>query len=378
MDIAYAAPVVYPFVKGGVEKRIHEIGRRLANRGHEITIYSRHWWDGSANDTHEGMNLRAVGPASTLYSKGDRRSITSAIGLAARFLKPLSTASHDLVVTPVAPYFPVFTTRLATGLQHTPLVVTWHEVWDEYWYRYMGRSGAIGKTVELATAYLPQHAVAPSQTTARKLQQLTPGREVKVIPNGIDIEKIESVRPVTDGYNILYVGRLIEDKNVALLIKAFERCDTSARLGIIGEGPQGDSLREKAQQTAVADRIEFLGFLDDYEDVIAQMCAAEIFVSPSIREGFGITLLEAMAADCTVITVNHEHSAGSEIVGDGGFTVEPTIDGVANALNRVLAGERPAIPPTERAADYDWDVITEKTERYYEWIVGDVEGVKGC
>lgn len=369
MDIAYAAPVVYPFVKGGVEKRIHEIGRRLANRGHEITIYSRHWWDGAANKTHQGMNLRAVGPTSTLYPDGDRRSIMSALGLAAPFLRALSTASHDIVVTPVAPYFHVFTTRLASGLQNTPLVVTWHEVWADYWYRYMGRSGAAGKTVELATAYLPQHAVAPSKTTARKLRELTARREVEVIPNGIDIGKIESVQPATDGYDILYVGRLIEDKNVALLIKAFEQCDTTATLGIIGEGPQGDSLREHAQQTTVADRIEFLGFLEEYEDVIAQMCAADIFVSPSIREGFGITLLEAMAADCTVITVDHEHSAGSEIVGDGGIIVEPTIDGVANALNRALTGERPATPPTERAADYDWEVITDQTERYYKSIV---------
>lgn len=373
MNIAYAAPVVYPFVKGGAEKRIHEIGRRLTDRGHKITIYSRHWWDGPANDTHEGMNLRAIGPASTLYAEGDRRSIPSALGLAVRFLRMLSDSSHDLVVTPVAPYFQVFTTRLATGLRHIPLVVTWHEVWNDYWYQYMGRSGVVGKTVEAITARLPQNFVAPSQTTKQKLRRLASEKAIKVIPNGIDIEKIESTTPVTDGYDVLYAGRLIKDKNVGLLIEAFEKCGSDARLGIVGGGPESDSLRQRAQQTTAAEQIDFLGFLDDYEDVIAQMRAAKVFVSPSIREGFGITLLEAMAANCTVITVDHEYSAGSEIVGDGGFSTEPTTEAVAAALERALGGERPATPPTARAASYDWEVVADQTERYYRSIVDTVE-----
>jgi glycosyltransferase involved in cell wall biosynthesis len=80
-----------------------------------------------------------------------------------------------------------------------------------------------------------------------------------------------------------------------------------------------------------------------------------------------------MAADCTVITVDYEYSAGSEIVGEGGFTVKPTTGAVAAVLERALSGERPATPPTERAASYDWDVVTDRTERYYRSIVGTVE-----
>ena len=44
MDIAFISNVVYPFIKGGAEKRIYEIGSRLAAEGHEITIYARHFW----------------------------------------------------------------------------------------------------------------------------------------------------------------------------------------------------------------------------------------------------------------------------------------------------------------------------------------------
>lgn len=369
MDIAFAAPVIYPFVKGGAEKRIHEVGRRLADRGHDITVYSRHWWDGPTAITDDQMELRAIGPASDLYAEGDRRSIPSALGLAGRLVKPLVKADHDLVITPVAPYFHVFTVRLASGLRRTPLVVTWHEVWGEYWFRYMGRSGYAGKAVEWATSRLPQHAVVPSETTADRLRKLAPGQNLEVIPNGIDVTQIANTAPASDGYDVLYAGRLIKDKNVALLINAFERVDTDVRLGIIGDGPEADRLRAHARQSTAADRIDFLGFLESYDSVIAHMRAADVFVSASIREGFGITLLEAMAADCIVVTVEHEYSAGSEIVADAGFVVQPTAEQLSKAITQACLGDVPDQPPTERAADFDWDVITTQTESFYNSIV---------
>ena len=369
MDIAFVAPVVYPFIKGGVEKRMHEVGKRLVERGHDITIFSRHWWDGPAHQTHEGMDIRAIGPASNLYVDGDRRSISSSIGLAARLVKPLAKGNYDLVVTPVAPYFHIFTTRLMSSLRRTPLVITWHEVWGNYWYRYMGKEGVIGKIIESMTAYLPQHAVAPSKTTANRLQDLAPRRKVTVIPNGINFGQIASTAPASDGYDVLFAGRLIQDKNVAMLIDAFAEYDTDAELGIIGEGPEADRLRQKAQQSDAADRIDFLGFLDEYDDVIAHMRAAEIFVSPSTREGFGITLLEAMAADCIVITVEHKYSAGSEVVNDAGFVVEPTVTGISNALKQALDGKRPVKNPMDKASGYDWDAVADQTEIYYDSII---------
>jgi len=88
MRIAFVSNVVYPFVTGGAEKRIHEIGTRLADRGHDVTVYGRHFWDGPDEITHSGMTLQAVAPAADLYND-DRRSIAEAIDFAARALPPL-------------------------------------------------------------------------------------------------------------------------------------------------------------------------------------------------------------------------------------------------------------------------------------------------
>jgi glycosyltransferase involved in cell wall biosynthesis len=110
----------------------------------------------------------------------------------------------------------------------------------------------------------------------------------------------------------------------------------------------------------------FLGFLDDYEDVLGHMRAARVFAAPSTREGFGITYAEAMAADCTVIAADHPDSAASEVIGDAGYLVEPSAEEVATALDSALSGARPPASPTERAARFSWDSVATQAEAVYE------------
>jgi glycosyltransferase involved in cell wall biosynthesis len=100
------------------------------------------------------------------------------------------------------------------------------------------------------------------------------------------------------------------------------------------------------------------------------MKAARVFASPSTREGFGITSLEAMAADCTVIGADHPESAAGEVIDDAGFVTDPTIEALTNALDRALAGERPPTDHTHRAGQYGWDEITDQAESVYRSAIG--------
>lgn len=373
MNIAFVSNVVFPFVKGGAEKRIHELGTRLVERGHDITVYTRHWWDGSETIENEGMTLRAVGSERELYAD-DRRSIAEALKFGTDVVVPLrrNASEHDIVVVSVFPYFPVVGARLGLLGTDTPMVTTWLEVWDDYWDDYLGRLAPFGKAVERVTARIPQHPVAISSVTADRLAAFRPDdEEIAIVPGGIDVSRIRSVPPADDGFDVLFAGRLISDKNVDLLLSAFDTVAEGHRvtLGIIGEGPERSYLRRKASRLSHAEDVSFLGFLDEYEDVLAQMRAADLFVSPSTREGFGITLAEAMAADCSVVTVDHPESAGASVVGDGGFVTEPTASSVADAMDRALRGETPPREPVEVAAEHDWDAIAEKAERVYATIL---------
>ncbi|WP_277552319.1 glycosyltransferase family 4 protein [Halobaculum limi] len=375
MRICFISNVVYPFITGGAEKRIHEISQRLANEGHDVTIYGRHYWDGPKEARYGDVRLRAVAPAQDLYTD-DRRSITEAIDFSARLFpslaKHLQRGRHDLVVASVFPYFPVLSSKLATLGTDTPIVTTWHEVWGDYWDGYLGRLAPFGKAVEHLTARTPQHPIAVSGITADRLAEVGPDRnEIEVVPNGIDVEKIQNAAlPEEHGeqdYDVLFAGRLIADKNVSLLLDAFNRVadEYDATLGIIGDGPEKERLEQQSANLNHTDQIEFLGFLDEYEDVLGHMRAASVFASPSTREGFGITFAEAMAADCTVIAAEHPESAASEVIGDSGYLAQPTVDSVTEMLSKALDGERPPQSPTERASHYDWDAVAQQAEDVY-------------
>ncbi|KPN32320.1 UDP-D-galactose:(glucosyl)lipopolysaccharide-1,6-D-galactosyltransferase [Halolamina pelagica] len=372
MRVAFVSNVVYPFVTGGAEKRIHEIGTRLADKGHDVTIYGRHFWDGPAETTHEGMTLRAVAPETELYTN-DRRSITEALDFAARAIHPLNkhlrNDEHDLVVASVFPYFPVLAAKLATVGTDTPLVTTWHEVWGDYWTEYLGHLAPFGKLTERITARTPQHTIAVSGITADRLAEIGPPRDrIRTIPNGIDVEQIQNAPLPEQGYDVLFAGRLIEHKNVDQLLEAFDAvaADHDVTLGIIGDGPERERLEANHRTLSHADRVQFLGFLDDYEDVLGHMRAADVFASPSTREGFGITYAEAMAAGCTVIGADHPDSAADEVIGHAGFLVEPTVDALTKTLEAALCGARPSSDPVKRAQRYDWDAVADQAETAYQ------------
>jgi glycosyltransferase involved in cell wall biosynthesis len=367
--VAFVSNVVYPFVTGGAEKRIYEIGRRLARDGHDVTVYGRHYWDGPRETTQEGMRLRAVSDARDLYTD-DRRSIPEAIEFAVEALRPLRRhrTDHDVFVASVFPYFPVLSVALARLRTDTPLVTTWHEVWLDYWEEYLGHLALGGKLIERLTAAVPQHPIAVSATTADRLARLGPAREdIAVVPNGIDYDHVRDIQPADPGYDVLFVGRLIEDKRVDLLLRAFDTVseEYDIRLGIVGDGPELDRLRRLAADLGLRERVDFLGFVENHDHVLAQMRAATVFCSPSTREGFGITVVEAMAAGCTVVAADHPESAAGEVVGDAGILVEPTVGGVERGLRQGLVDDSVSLTPEKRAQRYDWDAVADEAASRY-------------
>lgn len=366
MKIAYVYDAVYPWVTGGVEKRVWELAKRLA-ADHDVHWYGLHYWDGPATIKREGVTLHGVAEPPELYVD-DRRSITEAITFAAALAPSLLSEEFDVVDCQEFPYFPCFTSKLNTGLKGGVLCVTWHEVWGNYWYEYLGGAGMFGKVIEWMTARIPDAHIAVSERTSRDVRELGVKMPV-LIPNGIDVESVASITPADRTIDLLYAGRLLEHKNVELLLRAIAQLTatrSAVQCVIIGEGPERARLERLATELGISEHTSFTDFRERHEDVLGLMKAADVFVSPSEREGFGMTVLEALASGTPVVTTDAPRNAASELVTDGetGAVCPPTPEGLSQGLQRALEldSEQACVAAAE---NYDWNRIAERIERTY-------------
>lgn len=373
MKIAYVYDAIYPYVKGGAEKRVWEISKRLSGRGHEIHIFGMKWWDGEDTVIRDNVFLRGVCEKKELYIDG-KRSIREAIYFARKLICPLLKEDFDIIDCQGFPYFPCFSARFISSLKRIPLVITWHEVWDDFWYEYLGKKGLFGKAVERTTTHLTDKMIAVSERTKKDLKRIGVQKDVKVIPNGIDFEKIERIEALKREIDVIFTGRLIKEKNVDLLIRAIDLLEAEIpdiKCTIIGDGPERNDLEKLVQDLDLINIIEFTGFLEDYDEVISYMKSSKVFVLPSTREGFGISALEANACGLPVVTVDHKMNATCDLISNGknGFLCELSKNSVSEKINLSLEKredmEKGCI---ENAKKYEWDRIVDMIERFYEGL----------
>lgn len=383
MKIAFVYDAIYPWVKGGAEMRIHELGKRLSARGHEVHIFGVKWWEGDDTFEYEGMTLHGVCKARNLYVNG-RRSISEAIIFAAKLFPELRKENFDLIDVSVFPYFSCFPVKVISILKKIPLVLTWHEVWDDYWYEYLGRAGIFGLLVEKAVSKLSENNIAVSKWTKGRLEGLgVPGEKIAVIPNGIDLNRISGIEPnwgkfpfvsENKAFDIIFAGRLIKEKNVDLLLKAVAllKADFPAlRCCIVGDGPERVALVKLAKRIGVCENVEFAGF-QEYGVLIGKIKASKVLVLPSSREGFGMVVIEAFACGVPVVTVRAKYNAAQGLVEDGvdGFIVGLEEKEIAKAVIKIIGNasrnKKASEAALRKAENYDWEEIVKNVQLMFE------------
>lgn len=366
MRIAFVYDAVWPWKTGGIQKRVWELSRRLADE-HDVHWYGLNYWGGQAVIEREGVTIHGVGPARDLYVDG-RRSIPEALSFAISLVRPLRRKSFDVIDCQEFPYFPVFASKFGTLGNETQLCLTWHEVWNDYWNEYLGWKGIAGKTVERLCSYPPDLHMAVSEQTRSDVHDLGVDN-VAMLPNGITMAEIEAAPTADRDVDVLFVGRFISDKNAALLVRAVDklRCsDPDIKCLLVGEGPERGSIEQLIAERDLQGNIDVISFREFYEEVLGLMKTADVFASPSRREGFGITALESLACGTPVVTIAHPQNAVQELVDDGssGVVCEPTVDGFCRGLRRARDNIRGSAC-VAAARKYEWDRIAERAEALY-------------
>jgi len=230
--------------------------------------------------------------------------------------------------------------------------------------------------------------IAVSEATrddAARILGVPPGK-IRVIPEAVD----EIFKPVEDGAErsrvsrklglpkkyILFVGTLEPRKNVPTLLEAYERLIRAGDIehGLVlagGRGWGGDVIARKIRSLGLEAHVKLTGYVAR-EDMPALYSMADLFVYPSLYEGFGLPPLEAMA--CGTPAVVSDGSSLKSVVADGGLRVDPTnVSGLAEAVRRVLVDENLRKDLIERgmkrARCFSWAAAARETLALYQEVV---------
>lgn len=255
-----------------------------------------------------------------------------------------------------------------------PVVMHHHHLDRDRWTDHIER-----RVARAANRIITGSHFAQKQLTA---ELGVPPEKITVIPYGIPEQyrslplsrALQHRLHLTDTRVLLHIGSLIPRKNLPVLLDAFKAVLTQlpqTRLVLIGSGPEEARLRSQARHLGLERAVVFAGFVTEQEK-LEYYSLADVFVSPSLLEGFGLAVCEAMA--CGVPVVATQAGSLPEVVGDGetGLLV-PTGDGdaLSRAILRLLQDDglaqrlgRAGQARVERL--FRWDVAARRTLELYE------------
>jgi glycosyltransferase involved in cell wall biosynthesis len=250
------------------------------------------------------------------------------------------------------------------------------------------------QTVAAETASLADRVIVPSQGVADELQQrfLTPTRQVSVIPNGIDLAHVaEAARTATPEITDLdqdktpvlcAIARLAPEKNLGLLLEAFRRIRATqpATLLMIGDGPEQGTLEAQIAAWGLTGAVRFLGHR---ANVYPYLRRADVFIHTCHLEGFGYTMLEAMACGTAVVATDCPYGP-REVLDHGrcGLLVPPDApDALTGAVLRLLANpvfrQTLAVRGLERAKQLSIQRMARSYENEFLKLIGCRRGSDG-
>src|SRR5215217_8315852 len=280
---------------------------------------------------------------------------------------------EDLAVLPVG--------AAAARVHHLPLVLTIHTSL-RHTLAVSNLRSAVLKTLGGPIERWGEHSAEAVLVITPRLRRLlladgVDENRIHLIPPGVNSSLFEG--PFEDPFagigrpRVLFVGRLAPQKGVRALVEAAALIENpSARVLLVGDGPERPALEREARQIGVGDRVRFEGFFA-HDRLPAAMAHADILVLPSVYEELGTVLLEAMWAGLPIVA---SRTGGiPDVIEDGanGLLVPPgEPEALARAIDRVLADRGLAYRLSEgaqaRAKDYDWEVLAGRVLQVYRGV----------
>jgi glycosyltransferase involved in cell wall biosynthesis len=234
---------------------------------------------------------------------------------------------------------------------------------------------------EMISILFNKKVIAISNSVKKSLNkyELIPSNKIFVLQNGIDHQKFSRIAnsKIISNNNQIIIGtvcRLEEQKGIRYLLLAMKTILTkfpTVQLEIVGYGTLLNELKELTQKLRISNSVKFFG---KFAEVIPFYKRMNIFVLPSVYEGFGIVLLEAMAAGVPVVATNVDGITEVVIDRESGLLVPPkNPEAIANAVIKIIEnselGEKLVMEGYKRSALFDIKEHVIKLDNFYKKLL---------
>jgi glycosyltransferase involved in cell wall biosynthesis len=362
----------YPPLGGGAAPVTRGLARALVARGHHVDVVTMGYRGLPAEENEDGVRLFRVPALRSRLELSHVHELATYVWSGLRKVRALTRENdydlchaHFLLPTGIIPYL------LRETSAFPPYVITAHGS-DVPGFN-PDRFTLLHRLTPPLLRRILRHAsglIVPSAA----LEQLILGQFGSVtpiparIPNGVEMDDFT---PQPKEPRVLVATRLFERKGVQHVIEAMSHLPEQVyRLEVAGDGPMRAQLEQQARALRVP--ATFHGWLP--RRPLCQLFErSRIFVLASISDNFPVSLLEAMAAGCAIITT----SAGGcpEVVADAGLVVEPgNVDSLRQALTRLISHPSLAEELGQRAAKrardlFSWPAVASRHEAAYEAVL---------
>jgi glycosyltransferase involved in cell wall biosynthesis len=339
---------LFPQTIGGAERWLRDLALRLAASGHEVTYLTMRHWRGEAPPSLPGIRVLGLTHPGRVYD-AERRTLGPPVRFGAAVGRHLARhgRNYDVVHTGAFPYFPLLAAAAARRRGRYRIFVDWYEVWTrDYWRRYAGWAvGTIGWLVQRACVRRAHRAFCLSQLHAARLVAEGYPEAPTVLPGIYDGPTQASPSEDVDDNLIVFAGRLVQEKRVEALLRAFARARerrSDLRLEIYGDGPQRSRVETLIVDLGQTQSVRVAGHRPE-EEVAAALARAACLASASEREGYGLVVVEAAARGTPSVVVAGPENAATELVHDGvngAIARNASPEELADALLRVVDAGR--------------------------------------
>ena len=150
LKIAIVYDMIYPYSIGGAEYRNFSLAKELILKGCEVHLFGIKMWSGTkTKKITDNFFMHGVSTSKKKYNFKGQRKIFDPIKYSFFLFFELNKYDFDIIDCSAFPYFPAFSCKLYSLIKKKPLIITWHEVWQDYWPEYHKNIAFIGTTIEV-------------------------------------------------------------------------------------------------------------------------------------------------------------------------------------------------------------------------------------